>query len=280
MTAPIRVWVDGRLVDPDSDAVSPLDHGITVGDGVFETLKVVDGVPFALGRHHARLQRSLAGMGLPPADLDRVDEGIGAVLALGSLPFGRLRYTITGGRGPLGSDRVAGDLTYVVTLGPAVPPAGPARLVTVPWTRNENAPTAGLKTTSYADNVVALAYARSVGADEAIFCNTAGRVCEGTGSNVFVVSGNVVRTPPASEGPLLGVTRDLVLEWAPLAGITVLEAPVTRQELAEADEVFITSSTRDVLGATSVDARDLWVGQVTSALAELFRARSATELNP
>ncbi len=158
--------------------------------------------------------------------------------------------------------------------------AGPARLITVPWTRNENAPTAGLKTTSYADNVVALAHARSVGADEAVFHNTAGRVCEGTGSNIFVVSGGVARTPAASEGPLLGVTRDLVLEWGRAGGFEVLETPITAAELAKAEEVFITSSTRDVLAVTGIDGRDLPVGPVTTALAEVFRARSHEEVNP
>jgi branched-chain amino acid aminotransferase len=276
----IRVWVDGRLVDPDAGSISALDHGITVGDGVFETLKVLEGVPFARGRHHARLQRSLAGLGLPPADLAHIDDGIEAVLGGEPLPFGRLRYTVTGGRGPLGSDRSTGTLTYVVTAGPAVRPGPSCSLVSVPWTRNEQAATAGIKTTSYADNVVALAFAKEHSADEAIFANTQGRLCEGTGSNVFTVVGDVVSTPPASEGPLLGVTRDLVVEWGLAAGFDIREVPVSFATLAVADEVFITSSTRDVLPATVVNGRRLEIGPVTTRLREEFARRSTMEVDP
>ena len=101
----IRVWVDGALVDAGCPAVSAVDHGVTVGDGAFETVKIDGGVPFAVTRHLRRLDRTMAGLGLPAADHDRVREGIDAVLAGEPIEFGRLRFTVTGGRGPLGSDR-------------------------------------------------------------------------------------------------------------------------------------------------------------------------------
>ena len=259
----VQVWVDGRLVDPAAASISAVDHGLTVGDGVFETLKVVDGVPFARRRHAARLQRSLAGMGLE---------------------FGRLRYTVTGGRGPLGSDRLTGALTYVVTAGPSPRPGPSCTLVTVPWTRNERSATTGVKTTSYAENVIALAYAKERGADEAVFANTVGDLCEGTGSNVFVVRDGVLMTPPPDAGLLLGVTRELVLEWGRewgrTAGVEVREVRVPLADLATADEVFVTSSTRDVLPATSVDGRSLPVGPVTTALRALFARRAAEQVDP
>lgn len=279
----VQVWVDGRLVDPAAASISAVDHGLTVGDGVFETLKVVDGVPFARRRHAARLQRSLAGMGLPAADFAVIDAGIEAVLR-SPLEFGRLRYTVTGGRGPLGSDRLTGALTYVVTAGPSPRPGPSCTLVTVPWTRNERSATTGVKTTSYAENVIALAYAKERGADEAVFANTAGDLCEGTGSNVFIVRDGVLSTPPAQAGPLLGVTRELVLEWGRewgrTAGVEVREVRVPLADLATADEVFVTSSTRDVLPATSVDGRSLPVGPVTTALRALFARRAAEMVDP
>ncbi len=212
----VRVWVNGHLRG-DEASLSALDHGVTVGDGAFETLKIVDGRPFATTRHARRLDRSLTGLGLPAADHDVIASGVSAVLGAGPpIPFGRLRYTVTAGVGPLGSDRGATDssgLTYLVTAAEQARPPESGRVVVVPWTRNERAATAGLKTTSYADNVVALAYAKARGASEAIFGNTRGELCEGTGSNVFVVIDGVIVTPPADSGALEGITRGLALEW-------------------------------------------------------------------
>src|SRR5687768_1442264 len=192
----IRVWVDGGLVDAGAPAVSAVDHGVTVGDGAFETAKIDSGVPFAVSRHLRRLDRTMAGLGLPPADRGLVREGIEAVLAGEPIGFGRLRVTVTGGRGPLGSDRLDSALTTIVTAVPHDRPAAHGAVVTVPWVRNERAATAGLKTTSYADNVIALARAKAHGAVEALFANTRGELCEATGSNVFVALDGTLRTPP------------------------------------------------------------------------------------
>ena len=241
----VRVWVDGQRVD-EGPAIRALDHGVTVGDGVFETAKIVDGQVFARTRHHDRMDRSLAGLGLPALDRARVDEGIEAVMADGPIAFGRLRYTVTGGVGPLGSDRLDSPLTYIVTAGDQPRPAAVTTVAVVPWTRNERAATVGLKTTSYAENVVALAAAKSVGGTEAIFANGAGHLCEGTGSNIFVIRDGVVLTPPMESGPLAGITRALTIEWCREEGLEVREEVLPLSVLATAAEVFITSSTRDV----------------------------------
>src|SRR5690606_26744128 len=189
---------------------------------------------------------SLAGLGLPALDRARVDEGIEAVMADGPIAFGRLRYTVTGGVGPLGSDRLGSPLTYIATAGDQPRPAAVTTVAVVPWTRNERAATVGLKTTSYAENVVALAAAKSVGGTEAIFANGAGHLCEGTGSNIFVIRDGVVLTPPMESGPLAGITRALTIEWCREEGLEVREDVLPLSVLATADEVFITSSTRDV----------------------------------
>ena len=122
-----RVWVNGDLVDPTAPSIAALDHVVTVGDGVFETAKIDRGRPFALSRHHARLERSAAGLGLPPVDLALVGKGIDAVLEGEPIDFGRLRYSVTGGIGPLGSDRAVGDLTYIVVAAPQAPPPASAK---------------------------------------------------------------------------------------------------------------------------------------------------------
>lgn len=281
MNEGVRVWVDGSLVGPGESSVAALDHGITVGDGVFETMKIVDGEAFALTRHLRRLDRSLAGLGLDASDHDLIREGVAAVLEGERIPFGRLRVTVTAGAGPLGSDRGDAPLTYVVAAGETPRPTPTVRIATVPWTRNERSAVAGLKTTSYAENVVALARAKESGAAEALFGNTRGELCECTGSNVFVVREGVVLTPPLDSGCLAGITRELTIEWAREEGIEVREEALPLDVVASADEVFLTGTTRDVHPVAAVDDRDLEApGPVTARLVEIFTRRAAERMDP
>jgi branched-chain amino acid aminotransferase len=272
-----RVWVNGRLTGVDEPAIAALDHGVTVGDGAFETAKIDRGQVFAATRHARRLDRTLAGLGLPAADHDYIAEGAKAVLGAGEeIAFGRLRYSVTGGAGPLGSDRGDSPLTYIVTAAPQPRPPASAAVAVVPWTRNERSAVAGLKTTSYAENVVALAYAKERGAIEAVFANTRGELCECTGSNIFVVVGGAILTPPLDSGCLAGITREVTIEWCREDGLEVREEAMPLEVLREADEVFITSSTKDVLAVHGVDDRPLEPGPVTARAAALF-ARLCTE---
>ncbi|RKN12689.1 aminotransferase class IV [Streptomyces radicis] len=271
------IWLDGELRDADSARVSVFDHGLTVGDGVFETIKTEEGRPFALTRHLDRLAVSAAGLGLPAPDLDDVRRACAAVVKALPLPLGRLRVTYTGGVGPLGSDRGQAPPTLVVAHveGARLPESTAA--ITVPWPRNERGALSGLKTTSYAENVIALARARQAAASEALFGNTAGHLCEGTGSNVFVVIDGELHTPPLSSGCLAGVTRALVVEWS---GAKETELPLG--VLREADEIFLTSTARDVQAVRRVDDRELpgAPGPVTAEALRVFRERSAADIDP
>lgn len=248
------VWLDGALVPPEKAVVSVFDHGLTVGDGVFETVKVVGGRPFALRRHLERLARSARGLGLDvPLGEARLRGVVDEVVAAAGLDDARLRITLTGGVSPLGSGRVGGAPTLIVAAGVLAPWEPDTVAVTVPWPRNERSAIAGVKTTSYAENVVALAEAHKVGATEAIMPNTRGNLCEGTGSNVFVVFGDRLVTPPLLAGCLAGVTRALLLELLPDADEDDL--PITA--LAGADEVLLTSTTREVQPLRELDGRPL-----------------------
>lgn len=273
----MKIWLDGGLQDIESARVSVFDHGLTVGDGIFETVKATDGRTFALTRHLDRLTRSARGLGLPDPDLDEVRRGCAAVLAANPLPFGRLRITYTGGHGPLGSDRGEHGPTLVVALGEAKRRPDSTAVVTVPWTRNERGALAGLKTTSYAENVVALARAHQHGASEALFANTVGQLCEGTGSNVFVVLDGEIHTPPVASGCLAGITRALTVEWT---GAKETDLPL--DVLERADEVFLTSSLRDVQAVHLVDERQLpgVAGPVTAKAMRVFDERSGDDLDP
>ena len=251
------LWLDGRLVPADEARVSPFDHGLLVGDGVFETLRVYGGVPFAWSRHHQRLVRSAAGLGLSAPGSQELRSAVDDVLAANGVTEGRVRLTITGGPSPLGSERGDAPPTVIVMSAPAAPWPSTVDVVIVPWSRNERGAVAGLKTTSYAENVRALAYARERDAGEAIFLNTRGEVCEATGSNVFVIRDGVVLTPPADAGCLLGVTRALVLELCADHGMPAEEAVLGPWALGDADEAFLTSSTREVQPIGRVDGRAL-----------------------
>lgn len=281
--AGVRVWVNGDLVDEAEARVSFRDHGLVVGDGVFETVKVVERRPFALTRHLARLRRSALGLGLPAPDLDAIRDGAMRVLddagdVTGPGELARLRITVTGGPGTLGSGRDENDApTAVVALAVGRVPQPPNDVAIVPWVRNERGALAGLKTTSYAENVRALAYAHERGADEAIFANTAGGLCEGTGTNVFVVRDGELLTPPLTAGCLAGVTRALVLEWA---GGEERDMPL--EALATADEAFLTSTTRDVMPIRAVDGALLPAapGPVTKNAMDVFARRAAADLDP
>jgi len=286
--------VGDGLVAAEEARVAVLDHGFTVGDGVFETMRTAvaaDGTvqPFALDRHLARLQRSAAGLGLDGPDPALVARAVAAVCAAHPQlrSGGRIRVTCTSGTGPLGSDRGAAPATLVVTVALATPWPPTARLAVSPWPRNERSPIAGLKTTSYAENVLMLAHARRLGAGEALLANLAGNVCEGTGSNVFVVRGGRALTPPLTSGCLAGITRELVLEWGVEAGLPVSQEDVALVDLGGVEEVFLTSSTRDIHPVVSIvgpDGDPVWSGTgpgpITARLQAAFAERAAVGTNP
>lgn len=274
----MAVWMNGDLLPDDDARVSVFDHGLVVGDGVFETVKVAGGAPFAMTRHLKRLRRSALGLGLPEPDLDQIRDGAMAVIAASGGPgLARLRITFTAGKAPLGSERGDSPATAIVAMAEQPLPAAAVDVVTVPWPRNERGALSGLKTTSYGENVRALAYAAERGGSEAIFANTVGQLCEGTGTNVFVVKGGRLLTPPLSSGCLAGVTRALVVEWA---GAEEEDLPF--DALATADEAFLSGTTRDVQPIRKVDGIELPAapGPVTRKAAEIFALRSAESPDP
>jgi branched-chain amino acid aminotransferase len=276
------VWLDGAILDATEAKVSVFDHGLTVGDGVFETIKVIGGRPFALGRHIERLHRSARGLGLDvPLGDSRLRAAIGELLAAaptGEAETARLRITVTGGVAPPGSGRGTAGPTLIIAVAPLEAWEADTVALTVPWPRNERSAVTGLKTTSYAENVVALAEARKVGATEAIMPNLAGNLCEGTGTNVFVVRGGRLFTPPLLAGCLAGVTRALLLEELPDADEDNL--PMTT--LPEADEVLLTSSTRDVQPLRMLDGRRLpgIEGPVAKRAIDAIADLQARDLDP
>jgi branched-chain amino acid aminotransferase len=156
-----------------------------------------------------------------------------------------------------------------------------------PWTRNENSAVAGLKTTSYAENVVSLADAIAKGADESVFANTRGELCEGTGSNVFLEVGGELVTPPLSAGCLAGITRELLLEWGVEAGLPVREAKDGELPFSALDRVsagdaqmLLTGSVRNVQPTVWLDGVDLQIGELSAAARDLFERNMRERIDP
>jgi branched-chain amino acid aminotransferase len=278
----VIAWFGGRLVDEADVRISPADRGFTVGDGVFETLRTYGGRPFAVRRHLERLAASADALGLvlpPPADLAAA---IDAVVVANGLPESRVRVTVTAGEGAAATARGDGPPSLLVTVGPLPPAPAMARVAVVPWTRNPHDPLAGVKATAYGGNVRALRWAHQQGADEGLFATVDGHLCEGTGTNVFLVVDGMVVTPPLASGCLAGVTRGLLLEAAAAEGQAIVEGDVALGALAAAPEAFLTSTTREVQPIAWVDGVALpsAPGPLTAAAAELFAQVVAAGIDP
>lgn len=270
------MWIDGKLVPQAS--VSVLDHGFTVGDGVFETIKTISGRPFALTRHLSRLTDSAQGLHLPAPDLRQVRAAIEEVLAVQPFDVGRLRVTWSAGSGGAGSAR-SQDPSPVLVLTHHEAAAWPenAKVWTAPWPRSEKSPLAQLKTISYAENVLALAMAHEHGADEAIFFNYADQLAEGTGSNIILRIDEHWVTPTIDSGVLAGVTRALAIKWC-----GVRERSVSRAEFLSADEVVLASSTRDLQAVNMINGRAIagTSSENVRALISTFHTHAEEEIDP
>jgi branched-chain amino acid aminotransferase len=278
----VIIWMNGELTPLETARVSPLDHGLVVGDGVFETLRIYGGIPFAWRRHLDRLHASARGLGLAAPAADELRTAAESVLAANDLAEARLRITVTGGEAPPGSRRAPVPPTVIVVAFALDPWAAQADVVIVPWSRNEGGALAGLKTISYAENVRALAYAEARGAGEAIFPNTRGNLCEATGSNVFFVRGEQCVTPPLTAGCLNGVTRQLLLEIGSTAGVSIVENDAPVESLQSVDEAFLCSTIREVQPIATVDGVALpsAPGPITKRLAAAFADLVARDPDP
>jgi branched-chain amino acid aminotransferase len=288
------VMIDGVLAPPERAVVSVYDRGFLYGDAIYEALRTYEGRPFALDLHLARLERSAERVWISlPVPLATIGAEVGRAIevAVSSASPGQqwyVRLMLTRGSGPLGLDpNLASAPLRVVLVGPLTAPtreqyARGVALATVSTQRTTDQTSAsGAKVSNYLANLLALREAKLRGANEAIIVDARGNVLEGATSNVFIVQGDELATPPESAGILLGVTRGCVLDAAHALGMRVRERTLTPHDLYAADEVFITSSTRELLPAVRVDGRGIGEGSpgaVVRALHRAFRERVGTLL--
>jgi branched-chain amino acid aminotransferase len=262
------VMIDGALVRPEEARVSVFDRGFLYGDAVFEVLRTYGGVPFALEEHVARLRRSAERVfiELPVDDATLRGEVERAVAASGN-DESYVRVVVTRGSGPLSLDPdTASRPLRVVLVDRVVPPpreayeSGVGAVLVQTKRAVDDTSAAGAKVTNYLANLLAVREAKSRGAHEALVVDGRGHVVEGATSNVFVARGGRLATPPESAGILPGITRARVLAAARQLGIPLEERDVTTAEIFDSDEVFITSSIRELLSVVRVDDRVIGAG--------------------
>jgi branched-chain amino acid aminotransferase len=278
------VWIRGEMVPHRETRLSPLDLGFAVGDGVFETLMAYKGKPFSLMRHWNRLVKSCQKIYVQFPDYNAFRNMIEQTILANHLEEtdARVRVTVTSGEGQLGAPRGSTEPTVLCTAAPVAARPAAERVAIVPWTRNENSPLTGIKSMSYGENVIALNHARSLGAGEPIFGNTRGHLCEGATTNLFLVHRGRLHTPPLSAGCLPGITREHVLDLCHQHHLPIHEDDLPLEALREADEAFLTSSTREVHPISHVDGKPLsrCPGPQSLQLAELFRKLISAHSDP
>jgi branched-chain amino acid aminotransferase len=272
-------WVDGKRVDPASAHIHVTDRGFTLADGIFETMRAYNGAIFRYDDHMARLSRGAERLGLPrPTSLLPTLQQ-----ALRELRAARVdavvRLTVSRGSGRHGLMPNRGELPTVVLFAQELSAFKTSISVrTASGRRNEHAMSAGIKTLSYTDGILALLEVAAKGAEDAIFLDTGGHVSEATASNVFLVRNGAVRTPPVSCGAFPGITRAVVFELLDGMHIPFDDEPVPPAVLAQADEVFLTSSVREIAPVDTVDGRSLKApGPITTALMGAYAAQVQVE---
>ena len=279
----IAINVNGRLSDARDAAVPVLDRGFLFGEGVYETLRTYHRRPFLLDRHLARLRASAGFIALPvPLDdagfADRIDATMAAVDQDGEVT---IRLLLTRGVGDLtyDPDTCPAPTTVIIVRPHAETSAAVAsrgiRVVLSSVTRNHpDALSPRIKSNNLLNNALAMQEALRAGADEALMCNYRGELAECAQSNIFLVRDGAALTPPLDAGILEGVTRNFLFEVGAAARIPVQERTLRPDDLATAHELFVTGTTREVLGVTAVGdgiVGDGWPGPVTRRLASEFQ---------
>jgi len=261
----MKIWIEGRVVDPDAARISVLDHGLLYGDGVFEGMRVYGGQIFRFEDHLQRLENGGRAIGLElPGGRSHVRDVVLETARAYGRPEAYIRLIVTRGQGALGVDPTTctdPQVICIVTRISIYPEEKMARgidLLTSSLRRpSPDSVDPAMKSLNYLNSVLAKREARLRGADEALILNASGNVAEASVANLFAVSQGVVKTPPVSEGALPGITRASVLEIAEETGLDSRECVLGRMDLFAAEEVFLTGSGARIVPVASLDGQPI-----------------------
>lgn len=285
------VYIDGVYYEKENAKVSVFDHGFLYGDGVFEGIRAYHGRVFKLDEHVDRLFESAKVIALDPGvSRQQMKDIILETCARNNVVDGYIRPIVSRGVGDLGLNPYLCKKATVVCIAGSIQ-LYPAKyydeglkIVTVATHRNYNESlNPRVKSLNYLNNIMAKIEGVQAGAPEALMLNTAGMVAECTGDNVFIIKGNVIRTPDVHSGSLDGITRRTVIEIAKARGMEVQEGPMNRFDIWIADEFFITGTAAEIVPVVELDRRTIGDGQPgpqTKALIADFKAYVAKQGTP
>ncbi len=276
------IYLNGQLVPKDKAVVSVFDHGFLYGDGIFEGIRIYDGVVFRLDEHLERLYDSAKSILLHiPLEFEEMAKAVLDTVRANQLQNGYIRLVISRGPGDLGLDPRSCATPNIIIIADEIqlfPPEfyeNGLRIVTVATTRNSpNALNPQIKSLNYLNSILVKMEAINAGVLEALTVNAQGYVCEGSGDNVFIVKKGKVYTPPVYLGALDGITRHTIIDICAELNIPLLETPFTRHDVYIADECFLTGTAAELIPVVEVDARKIGSGKpgtVTQKLLKTFR---------
>ncbi len=287
----MKIYIDGKYYDEKNAKVSVFDHGLLYGDGIFEGIRAYNGRVFKLKEHIDRLFYSAKAILLTiPMSHAEMMQAVVATCRRNKVRDGYIRLIVTRGVGTLGLNPKSCKNPSVIIIAGKIqlyPPAMYQRgldIITVPTTRNlHSALNPAIKSLNYLNNILAKIEANNGGCEEAIMLNSEGYVAECTGDNLFIIKAGQLSTPPLSAGALYGITRGVVMELALTEGLTVSEPNLTRYDLFNADECFLTGTGAEVIPVVKIDGRiigDGKPGAKTRRLIEKYHALTKTSGEP
>ncbi|HXC99117.1 MAG TPA: branched-chain-amino-acid transaminase [Verrucomicrobiae bacterium] len=281
----MKIYIDGKYCDEKSAKISVFDHGLLYGDGVFEGIRAYNGRVFKLKEHIDRLFKSAKAILLTiPLSHEEMMRAVVETCRRNKLRDGYIRLVVTRGVGTLGlnPNRCINPSVIIIAgkiqLYPEELYRKGLEIITVPTVRNlHSALNPAIKSLNYLNNILAKIEAMNGGCEEAVMLNAEGFVSECTGDNIFILNGKQLRTPPLSAGALYGITREVVMELAEQAGLAVSEPNLTRYDLFNADECFLSGTGAELIPVVKIDGRLIGSGKPGPATAKLITAyRSLT----
>ncbi len=287
----MKIYIDGKYLDEENAKVSVFDHGLLYGDGIFEGIRAYNGRVFKLKEHIDRLFYSAKAILLDiPLSHAEVMKAVVDTCRLNKIRDGYIRLVVTRGVGSLGlnPNRCKNPSVIVIAdkiqLYPEEMYKKGLAIITVPTVRNlHSALNPAIKSLNYLNNILAKIESNNAGVEEAIMLNAEGFVAECTGDNIFIVKENKLLTPPLSAGALYGITRGVVLDLAKSLGMTTAEPNLTRYDMFNADECFMTGTAAELVPVTKIDGRVIGTGKpgpATLKLIEAYHAYTKTSGEP
>jgi branched-chain amino acid aminotransferase len=287
----MNIYVNGQYCDEKNAKVSVFDHGFLYGDGIFEGIRAYNGRVFKLREHIDRLFCSGKAILLTiPLTPEEVMRAVVETCRRNNIRDGYIRLVVTRGVGTLGLNPNRCKDPSVIVIADTIQLYSPElytngmEIVTVATTRNlHGALNPAIKSLNYLNNILAKIEANNAGCEEAIMLNAQGFVAECTGDNIFIVKANQMFTPPLSAGALYGITRGVVMDLAREGGVPVSEPNLTRYDLFNADECFLTGTGAELIPIVKIDGRVIGTGNpgpLTRKLVEQYRALTKTSGEP